>query len=155
MKTQQITGMFTSLIGGTEVGKSVEGSQVGISSLMDTWLLLRNEEFNGERNRTVFVVKSRGMEHSNQVREFTLSSRGFDLREVYVGKDRVLTGTARVMQESQEQAEAELRRRNHERDVRRLAARQKAIESRIMSLTAQAEAEAAELDFAHARKLST
>jgi circadian clock protein KaiC len=81
-----------------------------------------------------------------------LSSRGFDLREVYVGKDRVLTGTARVMQESQEQAEAELRRRNHERDVRRLAARQKAIESRIMSLTAQAEAEAAELDFAHARE---
>ena len=58
---------------------------MGVSSLMDTWLLLRNVEFTGERNRTIFVRKSRGMAHSNQVREFVLSDKGIDLVDVYLG----------------------------------------------------------------------
>ena len=109
LKQQQITTLFTSLTAGG--GATPEDSQVGVSSLMDTWLLLRNVEFNGERNRTIYVLKSRGMAHSNQVREFVLSDKGIDLVDVYLGADRVLTGTARVAQEAQERAAAELRRR--------------------------------------------
>jgi len=86
LKQQQITAVFTSLTSGGEAGP--EDSQLSVSSLMDTWLLLRNVEFSGERNRTIYVRKSRGMSHSNQVREFILSDHGIDLVDVY----RVATG---------------------------------------------------------------
>ena len=89
---------------------------------MDTWLLLRNVEFTGERNRTIFVRKSRGMAHSNQVREFVLSDKGIDLVDVYLGGDRVLTGSARVAQEAQERAAAALRGQDHQRKLRQLPA---------------------------------
>ena len=83
LKQRQITTLFISLTSGG--GGSAEDSQAGVSSLMDTWLLLRNVEFNGERNRTIYVLKSRGMSHSNQVREFVLSDKGIDLVDVYIG----------------------------------------------------------------------
>ena len=133
-------------------GATPEDSQVGVSSLMDTWLLLRNVEFNGERNRTIYVLKSRGMAHSNQVREFVLSDAGIDLVDVYLGADRVLTGTARVAQETRERAAAELRRQDHQRKLRQLAAKQKAIEAQIAALQAEAESEAAEVNFAIAQE---
>ena len=82
LKQRQITTLFVSLTSGG--GGSAEDSQAGVSSLMDTWLLLRNVEFNGERNRTILVLKSRGMSHSNQVREFVLSDKGIDLVDVYI-----------------------------------------------------------------------
>jgi circadian clock protein KaiC len=107
LKQLQITTLFTSLTGGG--GETPEDSQLGVSSLMDTWLLLRNVEFNGERNRTIYVLKSRGMAHSNQVREFVLSNKGIDLVDVSLGAERVLTGTARVAQEELERAAAVLR----------------------------------------------
>jgi circadian clock protein KaiC len=88
LKKLQITSVFTSLTSDGIVTSVMEDKQMGISSLMDTWLLLRNVEFNGERNRMIFVLKSRGMAHSNQVREFVLSDTGIDLRDVYVGGDR-------------------------------------------------------------------
>ncbi len=150
LKQQQITTLFTSLTAG---GATPEDSQVGVSSLMDTWLLLRNVEFNGERNRTIYVLKSRGMAHSNQVREFILSDAGIDLVDVYLGVDRVLTGTARLAQESRERAAAELRRQDHERKLRQLASKQKAIEAQIALLQAEAEAEAAEVNFAIAQEV--
>ncbi len=150
LKQQQITTLFTSLTAG---GATPEDSQVGVSSLMDTWLLLRNVEFNGERNRTLYVLKSRGMAHSNQVREFILSDAGIDLVDVYLGVDRVLTGTARLAQESRERAAAELRRQDHERKLRQLASKQKAIEAQITLLQAEAEAEAAEVNFAIAQEV--
>jgi circadian clock protein KaiC len=125
LKKEQITSLFTSLAAGG--GPTPEDSQLGVSSLMDTWLLLRNVEFNGERNRTLYVLKSRGMPHSNQVREFVLSDAGIDLVEVYLGADRVLTGTARVAQEAQEHAAAELRAQEHDRKLRQLAAKRKAL----------------------------
>jgi circadian clock protein KaiC len=149
LKQQQITTLFTSLTAG---GATPEDSQVGVSSLMDTWLLLRNVEFNGERNRTIYVLKSRGMAHSNQVREFVLSDRGINLVDVYLGPGRVLTGTARVAQEKQELAAAELRRQDHERKLRQLAAKQKAIEAQIAALQAEAESEAADLNFTIAQE---
>jgi circadian clock protein KaiC len=102
-KTNQITTFFTSLTTGDQ---NQESTDVGISSLMDTWLLVRDIESNGERNRVLFVLKSRGMAHSNQVREFRLTDRGIDLMDVYVGPGGVLTGTARVAQHAREAAEA-------------------------------------------------
>jgi len=147
LKQEQITAVFTSLTAGTDDASTAEDSQMGISSLMDTWLMLRNVEFTGERNRTIFVRKSRGMSHSNQVREFVLSERGIDLVDVYLGGDRVLTGSARIAQEAQEQAAATLRAQDHQRKLRQLASKRKAIEAQIVALQAEAEADTEEVNF--------
>jgi len=152
LKQQQITTFFTSLTTGGRNAHAAEESQVGVSSLMDTWLLLSNVEFNGERNRLIFVMKSRGMAHSNQVREFMLSDRGIDLMDVSLGADGVLTGSARVAQAAHERSAAELRREDHERKLRQLASRRKAVEAQIAALNAQGEAEEAEVKFAIAQE---
>ena len=119
LKTQQITGLFTSL---TPADGSPEQTGVSMSSLIDTWLLLRNVQLGGERNRTLFILKSRGMAHSNQIREFLLTDSGVQLRDVYVGPEGVLTGSARLTQEAENEAtmllhdqEVELRRVELER----------------------------------------
>jgi circadian clock protein KaiC len=130
----------------------MEDSQVGVSSLMDTWLFLRNVEFNGERNRTIYVLKSRGMAHSNQVREFLLSDAGIDLVDVYVGPDRVLTGTARMAQETHERVAIEMRQQEHQRNLRQLAGKRKAIEAQIAALQFAVESEAAEVNFTIAQE---
>jgi len=148
LKKQEITAIFTCLTSGGEADSAPEDSQIGVSSLMDTWLMLRNIEFTGERNRTIFVRKSRGMAHSNQVREFVLSDNGMDLVDVYLGGDRVLTGSARLTQQALEDAAAALRGQDHQRKLRQLAAKQKAIEAQIAALQAEAEAETEEVHFA-------
>lgn len=151
LKKKGITALFTSLT----IGKgesAVETSEVGVSSLMDTWLLLRNVEYNGERNRTIFVLKSRGMAHSNQVREFVMTDHGIDLVDVYLGSDRVLTGTARVAQEEQEKAAAQMRQKNHERRLRDLANKKSAIDAQIALLRASAAAEEEEVAFLNAQE---
>ncbi len=147
LKKEQITAVFTSLTSGGDSTSAPEDSQLGVSSLMDTWLLLRNVEFSGERNRTIFVRKSRGMAHSNQVREFVLSDSGIDLVDVYLGGDRVLTGSARIAQEAQERVAATLRGEDHQRKLRQLASKRKAIEAQIAALQAEAEAETEEVNF--------
>jgi circadian clock protein KaiC len=91
IKSRGITGVLTALSHDGEP----ESSGVDVSSLIDTWLLLRNVESDGERNRLLFVIKSRGTAHSNQVREFVLTDRGAELVDVYVGNGGVLTGSAR------------------------------------------------------------
>ena len=96
LKQQQITTLFASLTHGD--GNNFETSQVGVSSLTDTWLLLRNVESDGERNRTLYVLKARGIAHSNQVREFLLSRHGVDLVDVYRDAKGVLVGSARIAQ---------------------------------------------------------
>ena len=106
----------------TTLAHEDETSTVSISSLVDTWLLLRNVESNGERNRLLFVLKSRGTRHSNQVREFVLTDHGVELVDVYVGSAGIMTGSARLMQEAQQrnaarrQAEELLR---HRRELQR------------------------------------
>ena len=147
LKKQNITAILTSQTSGSDATSEPDDSQVDVSSLMDTWLLLRNSEIAGERNRTIFVRKSRGMAHSNQVREFILSDNGIDLVDVYVGSDRVLTGSARMAQEAHERATTTLRGQDHERKLRRLAGKRQAIEAQIAALRAEAEADVAELDF--------
>ena len=102
LKEQGITGVFTSLT--ADGALALADTQLGISSLMDTWLMLANFEANGERTRTIQVLKSRGMPHSNQVREFVLSRRGIELVDVYMPGDRVLTGSERVAHASRAEA---------------------------------------------------
>src|SRR5690606_1875581 len=87
-------------------GAALERTDVGLSSIIDTWLLLRDIELNGERNRAMYVLKSRGMAHSNQVREFLITSQGLDLVPAYLGAEGVLTGSARLAQEAKEEAAA-------------------------------------------------
>ena len=110
LKTKQVTLLFTALTQGAN--KDIEQTDVGISSLIDTWLLVRDVELNGERNRCIYVLKSRGMAHSNQVREFMMDNDGIRLVPVYVGAGTVLTGSARLSQEAQERAEPVLRKQS-------------------------------------------
>jgi circadian clock protein KaiC len=103
IKNANITALFTCLVEG---GGEPENSGVGISSLMDTWILLTMIQSAGERNRLLYLLKSRGMAHSNQIREFVLSSRGIEVTDIYVGPGTVLTGSARVQQEARDRIAA-------------------------------------------------
>jgi circadian clock protein KaiC len=141
-KAHQITAFFTSL---TEGGNALEQSEVGISSLMDTWILLRHIESNGERNRGIWVLKSRGMAHSNQIREFVFTEHGIDLIDVYLGAAGVLTGTARAAQEAKEKAEGLRRQLDVERKQRDLEQKSKALEARMAAMREEFEAEKKEL----------
>ena len=123
-----------------------EGSQVGVSSLVDTWLLLRNVETNGERNRLLFVIKSRGTAHSNQVREFVMSSEGLELIDVYVGPIGVLTGSARLAQEAVERDQEQRRTRDVERHLRELRRTITLAEARAAEAQADIEAANSEID---------
>ena len=153
LKQQGITALFTSLT--SDMAADVADSQVGVSSLMDTWILLSNIAANGERTRTLQVLKSRGMPHSHQVREFVMGDKGVDLVDVYLAGDRVLTGTARISQVAQEQAASDLRRRDHDRRFKELANHRKAIDAQIAALNAQAEERAGEVEFAIERERLT
>jgi circadian clock protein KaiC len=142
MKLNQITVLCTSL---TAAGGSLEQTDVGISSLSDTWLLLRDIEIGGERNRGMYILKSRGMAHSNQIREFLLTDRGVDLVDVYVGPSGVLTGSARVAQEAQEEAEKLARQQEIERRKMSLERKRKVLKTQIEAQRAEFAAEEEEL----------
>jgi circadian clock protein KaiC len=137
LKTQKITAIFTSL---TAAG-SLEASEADVSSLMDTWLLLKNIEVGGERNRALYVLKSRGMEHSNQIREFVFTDDGLRLLDVYLGSEGVLTGSARVSQEMREKAVATSRGQELESRRRELERKRRIFEARMVMLRAEFEVE--------------
>jgi circadian clock protein KaiC len=141
LKSNQITAMFTSL---TANENSLESTDVGISSLIDTWLLLRDIELSGERNRGMYVLKSRGMAHSNQIREFIITDNGVELREAYIGARGVLTGSARIAQEANENAELLTRKREIERKKREIKRKRKALEAQIATLRTDFESEESE-----------
>jgi circadian clock protein KaiC len=138
LKTQGITAIFTSL---TAAGGSLEASEANVSSLMDTWLLLKSIEVGGERNRALYVLKSRGMEHSNQIREFLLTNDGLRLLDVYLGAEGVLTGSARVSQEMREKAVVTLRRQEQATSQRELERKRRIFEARMIMLRAEFEEE--------------
>lgn len=152
LKKDNITAIFTSLTTGGSASSASEDSQIGMSSIMDTWLLLRNIEYNGERNRMLYVLKARGIAHSNQVREFILTHQGIDLVDVYLDEDRVLTGSARTGQQARELAASELRRQDRQRNERHLASKRKAIEAQIAMLQTEAEDAEEDLKFAIAEE---
>jgi circadian clock protein KaiC len=133
LKSRLITAFFTDLSRHSDL----EETEIGISSLMDTWLLLRDIETNGERNRGIYVLKSRGMAHSNQIREFLLTDHGIDLLDVYRGPEGVLTGSARAAQEAKENAETLQRHKQTDRKQRSLDHKRKALEARIAEMRAE------------------
>jgi circadian clock protein KaiC len=143
LKSQQISAFFTSL--SSPDMKSLEQTDVGISSIMDTWLLLRDIELGGERNRGLYVLKSRGMSHSNQIREFVLSDKGIDIRDVYIGPEGVLTGSMRLAQEARERTEKMARRLEIESKQRNLDRKRAALEAQIAALKSEFEGEEAEI----------
>jgi circadian clock protein KaiC len=138
LKNQQVTAMFTNL---THWGTSQERTEAEISSLMDTWILLRDIELGGERNRGIYILKSRGMAHSNQIREFLITSKGVDIIDVYAGPSGVLTGSSRLAQETKERAEVELRKEEVEKLQRDLERKRKLMEAQVVSLQAEFESE--------------
>ncbi|HUZ32384.1 MAG TPA: circadian clock protein KaiC [Xanthobacteraceae bacterium] len=140
LKGRGVTALFTNL----GVSSDNVATEILISSLMDVWLLLYNRESNGEHNRQLYLLKSRGMAHSNQVREFILSSEGIKLRHAYVGPEGVLTGSARVAQEAKDKAAALFREQAIERGSRELERKRREIAAQIESLQAQLAGEDAE-----------
>jgi hypothetical protein len=147
-KMQHITALFTSLTVSdtlTESMESMESNDVGVSALMDSWLLLRDVKNGAERNRVLHLLKSRGMAHSNQVREFLLTDHGAELRDVYVGPSGVLlTGSARMALEAQEKDQVLERRQEIEGKNRELDRKRQAMEAQIAVLRAEFEVEQAE-----------
>ena len=138
LKVNQITVLLTDLTAGKQV---LEGTEIGISSLVDTWILLRSVEAGGERNRQMSILKSRGMPHSNQLREFLLTERGIELRDVYLGPEGVLTGSARLAQEAREKS-ALIAQQNASEALRRDRQRKRAaLEARIAALRHEFESE--------------
>jgi circadian clock protein KaiC len=142
LKGRGITTVMTTLTH----GESQESSEVDVSSLVDTWVLLRNHESNGERNRLLFVIKSRGSAHSNQVREFVLTDDGADLLDVYVGPNGVLTGSERIEQISWERLAQATRADETERRRQEMVQKSAALAAQIAALKAQVTAEAAEFE---------
>jgi circadian clock protein KaiC len=142
LKNRGITALFTNL--GVAAGENAT-TEIQISSLMDTWMLLNNREGNGEHNRQLYLLKSRGMAHSNQVREFVMSSGGITLRPAYVGPEGVLTGSARLAQEAKDRATALAREQDMERRSRELEQKRREITAQIEILRTQLAGEEAEV----------
>ena len=140
LKSGRITALVTSL---TESSHSLEQSEVGLSSLIDTWLLLRDLESNGERNRGLYIIKARGLAHSNQIREFVLTDHGAELVDVYLGPEGILTGSARVAQEAQDRRTQSERQQEIERKRLDLKRKRETMQAQIAVLQAELEAEEA------------
>ena len=138
LKQQGITAFLTNLTSG---GEALERTDVEISSIVDTWLFTRDIELAGERNRALYVLKSRGMAHSNQLREFLLTPDGVDLLDVYAGPEGVLTGSSRMSQEAREKAAALARRQEMELRERERQRKREALEARIEVLRKEFEIE--------------
>jgi len=138
LKMREITGFFSSL---TSAQSEIEDSEVGVSSLMDAWLLVRTIESNGERNRGLYILKARGIAHSNQVREFLLTEHGIDLIDAYIGADGVLMGSARSGQLARERATEHERQQATARKQRELQRKQELYEAQLRALQNQYETE--------------
>ena len=142
LKAGQVTSLFTSL---TQGGHVLQQSEAAMSSLMDAWVLLQDFEGNGERNRVLYVLKARGMAHSNQIREFLISDHGIDVVDAYIGPSGVLTGSARVAQTALEKAGMLASHQEAARRKRELEQKRAALERQISGLRSEHEASAEEL----------
>jgi len=141
-KTKGITAVFTSL---SATADMMEEGERSVSSLMDCWISLRDVEASGERNRVLYLLKSRGMNHSKQLREYRLTDNGIDMIDAYLGHDGVLTGSARAAQEARDREQELVRRQGIERRRRELARRRAATERQVAELMAALESEESEV----------
>jgi circadian clock protein KaiC len=141
LKGQAITGIFTHLA-------HVQGeakTDAGLSSLMDAWILLLNREVNGEFNRELYILKARGIAHSNQVREFVMTRSGISLRAPYLGENGALTGSARRFEETRNRRAEIARRMEVLRLQDKVAQRRRRTEAQIEALQADLQADELEL----------
>lgn len=145
LRKKQITAFFVSL---SSPRQAVEMTDEGVSSLVDTWILVRDIEHGGERNRAIYILKSRGMAHSNQIREFLITPKGVKVVPAYLGPTGVLTGSARLSQEAKDTAERQAAMEEMDRKKLALEHRRKSIEAQIEALRADFKAE--EEEFARA-----
>ena len=141
-KMKGITALFTSL---SSIGDTMNEGERSVSSLMDTWISLEDKEANGERNRVLYLLKSRGMNHSNQLREYKLTQTGIELIAPYIGPAGVLTGAARAAQEAKEIEEQLARRQATDRRMREMERKRASLEREIAEMRAAIEAEEAEI----------
>jgi circadian clock protein KaiC len=151
LKQRGVTAFLTNL---TSAGAALEKTDVEISSIVDSWLFVRDIELNGERNRALYVLKSRGMAHSNQLREFLLTPRGVDLLDVYVGPEGVLTGSSRLSQEARENAAQLARQQDAERKDRERIRKRELLEARIAALRKEFEMEEEDAETSSAQESS-
>jgi circadian clock protein KaiC len=138
LKGQGITALFAGLSSGSEL----DGSEQQIASLIDTWLYVKAIEGNGERNRALYIMKSRGMAHSNQIREFLITNKGIEFADAYVGPQGVLTGSARAAQEADERLKATARREELEQRKLNLERRRQSVEAQAAIMWREFEGEA-------------
>jgi circadian clock protein KaiC len=138
LKERHVTAFMTTLTGDSE---SLEQSGADISSLVDTWLLLRDIESAGERNRGLYILKARGIAHSNQIREFLMTSRGIELREVYLGEAGLLTGSARITQEARDASTALIAGQEAERKRFLMERKRQILQAQIAALQLDLETE--------------
>ncbi len=142
LKNKGITTILTGLRSSTDSGKDDE---TGVSSLVDTWICLNTVHSGGERNRTISIVKSRGMDHSNQVREFLLSDSGTNFVDIYLGAAGVLTGSMRLAQEAKDLAEAQARSQEVAHLTAQLEGKRKYFAAQTAAIGAELKATDAEL----------
>jgi circadian clock protein KaiC len=142
LKLDLVTTVLTILTSGASIAESTD---VDISSLADTWIQLRDTESGGERNRGIFILKSRGMAHSNQIREFVLTDKGVNLLDVYVGPSGVLTGSARLSREANEKAKDRVHQQDAQIKQLNLEKKRKAMEAQIAEIRAELKTEEAEV----------
>jgi circadian clock protein KaiC len=142
LKMKNISTFLTDL---THFTGSLEHTSEEVSSLIDTWLLLRDIELNGERNRGLYILKSRGMPHSNQIQEFLLTNQGIGLIDIYTGSGEVLTGSARAAQDAGEKASELASRREADRRLREQERKRNALETKIAALRAEFDVETQEV----------
>ncbi|MCC3154529.1 circadian clock protein KaiC [Hymenobacter sp. BT770] len=143
LKVSGITAYFTALVSGR--GQQQEMTDEGVSSLVDTWISVRDLEGIGERNRGLSILKSRGMAHSNQVREFLVTDRGVELLEVVVGPTGIVTGASRLTQQLQEHAQTLAAQQEADRRDRELERRRRVLEANIANLRTEFESVEEEL----------
>ena len=143
LQAENITVMFTALVYSND---STVQTDEGVSSLVDAWILVRELEFNGERNRGIYVMKSRGMKHSNQVREFMIGDTGIEVMDVHLGPNGVLIGSARIERELNEVTGAELNNYARNRKDREIERKRKVLEAQISSLKEEFESVTEELN---------
>jgi circadian clock protein KaiC len=143
LKEKGITALMTTL---TRGGNHLESTEEQISSLIDSWILLRDIEQSGERNRCLYVLKSRGMAHSNQLREFVITNKGIRLLLPYIGSGQVFTGSARLAQEARDSAEGLIRKQTIERKRYELQTKRRELDAKIENLRAEFEAEEKQME---------
>lgn len=136
LQVNGITAVFTGL---TPNSNTNDQNDETIASLVDTWVHVKDIEMNGERNRGLYIMKSRGIKHSNQVREFLITDRGLVLQDVYLGPDGVLTGSAREAHKLQAAADREIQEQITVKEEKKLKVKEKELELKILALKAEFE----------------